>query len=76
VGGSPTETLIYVSDAIAFVKQAEAAGAKVVVPTKEQFHGDLMAILEDPFGHAWFFASRLMNLSPAELKERAAAWGI
>jgi PhnB protein len=50
------------------VKQAEAAGAKMVVPTKEQFHGDLMAILEDPFGHTWFFASRLMNLSPEELK--------
>jgi PhnB protein len=76
VGGTPLEILIYVSDVEALVKQASAVGAKVVAPTKEQFHGDLMAILEDPFGHAWFFATRILDLSPDELRARAAAWGI
>ena len=76
IGGTPSEILIYVSDVEALVKQASATGAKVVAPTKEQFHGDLMAILEDPFGHSWFFATRILDLSPEELRERAAAWGI
>jgi PhnB protein len=76
VGGTPSEILIYVSDVDAVVKQASAAGAKVVAPTKEQFHGDLMAILEDPFGHSWFFATRILDLSPEALRARAAEWGI
>jgi PhnB protein len=76
VGGTPSEILIYVCDVDALVKQASAAGAKVVAPTKEQFHGDFMAILEDPFGHSWFFATRIVDLSPEELRERAAEWGI
>jgi len=76
VGGSPTETLIYVKDVNAFVERAEAAGAKVIAPVSEQFHGDNMAILEDPFGHIWFFGTRILDLSPEELKERAKEWGI
>jgi PhnB protein len=76
VGGTPSEILIYVGDVDALVKQASAAGAKVVAPTKEQFHGDLMAILEDPFGHTWFFATRILDLSPEELRARATEWGI
>jgi PhnB protein len=76
VGGAPSEILIYLSDLDAFVKQAHAAGAKIVAPIKEQFHGDLLAIVEDPFGHSWFFATRILELSPEEMKERAEEWGI
>ncbi|MDB6061752.1 MAG: Glyoxalase/bleomycin resistance protein/dioxygenase [Verrucomicrobiaceae bacterium] len=76
VGGTPIQMLIYVNDVDAFVKQAETAGAKIVVPIKEQFHGDMLAVLEDPFGHAWFFAMRIMNLSAEELEQRARQWGI
>ena len=76
VGGTPLAILIYVSDVEALIKPASAAGAKVVAPPTEQFHGDLMAILEDPFGHSWFFATRILDLSPEALRERAAVWGI
>jgi len=76
VGGTPVQILIYVNDVDALVKQAEAAGAKVISPTTEQFHGDRMAVLEDPFGHSWFFATRIEDFSPEEMKKRAADWGI
>lgn len=76
VGGTPVNILIYVNDLDAVVKQAEAAGAKVIRPPEEQFHGDIMAVLEDPFGHSWFFATRIEDLSPEEMQKRAAEWKI
>ncbi len=76
IGGTPVQILIYVNDVDALMKQAEAAGAKVICPPAEQFHGDRMVVLEDPFGHSWFFAMRIVDLSPEEMKKRAADWGI
>jgi PhnB protein len=74
IGGTPVSILVYVDDVDALVKQAEAAGAKVIRPPEEQFHGDRMATLEDPFGHSWFFAIHIEDVSPEEMQERAAAY--
>src|SRR5262245_19486275 len=52
LGGTPVNILVYVNDVDALVKRAEAAGAKVVQPPENQFYGDRMATLEDPFGHS------------------------
>lgn len=76
VGGTPVEILVYVPDADSFVARAAAAGAHVVKAVEEQFHGDRMGVLEDLFGHVWFFATRTEELSPRELSERALKWGI
>lgn len=76
IGGTPIQILIYVNDVDALVKQAEAAGAKVITPATEQFHGDRMVVLEDPFGYSWFFATHIEDLSPEEKKKRAADWKI
>lgn len=76
IGGTPVQILIYVNDVDALVKQAEAAGAKVITPATEQFHGDRMVVLEDPFGHSWFFATHIEDLSPEERQKRAADWKI
>jgi PhnB protein len=35
------------------------------------FWGDRYGILQDPFGHRWSVATRLKDLSPAQLQERA-----
>lgn len=74
VGGAPLNILVYVEDVHAFVERAVAAGARVIRPVEEQFHGDLMATLEDPFGYSWFFATHVEDLSPDELERRSAEY--
>jgi hypothetical protein len=51
-----------------------AAGATVLMPVADQFWGDRYGILKDPFGHRWSIASRIEDLSPTRLQERAAEW--
>ncbi|MBC7919496.1 MAG: hypothetical protein H7Z75_00230 [Ferruginibacter sp.] len=76
VDGTLVNSIIYVNDVDALVQQAETSGAKVIRPPEEQFHGDFMAVLEDPFGHSWFFATHLEYLLPEEMQKRAADWHI
>jgi len=72
IGGTPVNILVYVNDVDALVKQAEAAGATVVRPPADQFYGDRMATLNDPFGHSWSFATHIEDVSPEEMQKRAA----
>jgi uncharacterized glyoxalase superfamily protein PhnB len=60
----------------AFVATAEAAGAKIVQPASEHFHGDRVAVLRDRSGHTWFFATRLKEFDQQQLKQRASDRGI
>jgi len=73
IGGTPVNVLIYVDDVDALVKRAESAGAKVLRQPADQFYGDRMATLEDPYGHSWSFATHIEDVSPAEMRKRAAA---
>ena len=73
IGGTPVNIVVYVNDVDALVKQAEAAGAKILRPPENQFYGDRMATLEDPFGHSWSFATHIEDISPEEMQKRAAA---
>jgi len=73
IGGSPVNILVYVNDVDVLVKQAEVNGAKVLRPPKDQFYGDRMATLEDPFGHSWSFATHIEDIPAEEMKKRAAA---
>jgi PhnB protein len=71
-GGSPVGLHLYVEDVDAVARQAVAAGAKEVRPVKDQFYGDRSGTIEDPFGHVWHIATHKEDLSPDELKRRAA----
>ena len=71
LGGSPVNLLVYVPDVDAFVKQAEAAGATVQRPPADQFYGDRMATLTDPYGHGWSFATHVEDVSAEEMERRA-----
>jgi PhnB protein len=73
IGGTPVNIVVYVPDVDALVKQAEAAGAKILRAPADQFYGDRMATLEDPFGHSWSFATHIEDVSPEEMAKRAAA---
>lgn len=52
LGGSPVVLMLRVEDARATVDAAVAAGAEIVFPLQE-FAGELMARIRDPFGHLW-----------------------
>ena len=73
-GGSPVSIMVYVQDVDAFVKQAVAAGAKVITPVENKFYGDRSGSLEDPFGHHWHFATHVEDVLPDELAKRAEAF--
>jgi PhnB protein len=74
IGGTPVQILVYVEDAERLVERASAAGARIVRPVEEQFHGDVMATLEDPFGYVWFFATHVEDVDTDDLAQRSAAY--
>jgi PhnB protein len=71
VGGTAVTVLVYVPDVDAFVAHAEKAGAKVLMPPETMFYGDRSSKIEDPSGHYWMFSSRVEDLTPEEINERA-----
>jgi PhnB protein len=71
VGGTGSSIMIYVEDVDALAKQAEAAGAKILMPPEDQFYGDRSCKIEDPSGHAWMFATHIEEVSPEEMQKRA-----
>jgi PhnB protein len=73
LGGSPISILLYVEDVDAVFSEAVAAGAKVQRPVADQFYGDRTGGITDPFGHVWYIATHKEDLSPEEMKKRAAA---
>ena len=75
VGGSPVSLHLYVEDVDAVVARAVAAGATLVRPVADQFYGDRVGGVADPFGHRWFIATHKEDLSREELHRRAAAQG-
>ncbi|WP_151811736.1 VOC family protein [Acinetobacter bereziniae] len=76
VGGTPINLFVYVNNVETFFENAVKAGAKVIRPIEEQFHGDRMTELEDPFGHSWFFATHHTDMTSDELREKAKKIGL
>jgi PhnB protein len=72
-GGTAVHIHLYVPDVDQVVGQAVAAGAKIVRPVADQFYGDRVGSLEDPFGHVWHVATHTEDLPMEELTRRAAA---
>ncbi len=73
IGGSPVSFLLYVDQVDVVTQKAEAAGAKILRPPKDQFYGDRTATLTDPFGHQWTVATHVEDVAPEEMQKRAAA---
>lgn len=63
-GGSPVHLYLYVEDCDAVFARAIAAGAKELLPMKDQDYGDRSGGFTDPFGHVWYVASRIRDLTP------------
>lgn len=74
LGGTPVTLHLYVRDVDALFDRAVDAGATALMPVADQFWGDRYGMLLDPFGHRWSIASRIEDLSPKALQDRAASW--
>jgi PhnB protein len=71
LGGSPVSLVLYVEKVDEVWKRALDAGAKQIRPLENQFYGDRMGTLEDPFGHVWSIATHVEDVSPEEMARRS-----
>jgi PhnB protein len=63
--------MIYVEDVDSVVKRAVAEGATVEKPVADQFYGDRAGGIVDPFGHRWYIATHIEDLTAEEIGKRA-----
>ncbi len=70
--GTTVSLHVYVKDVDASFKRAVAAGATAVRPPEDKFYGDRLGVLADPFGHLWSLGTHIEDVSPKEMKKRAA----
>jgi PhnB protein len=69
-GSSPVVIYVYVEDVDKVIERAVAAGAKVLLPVKNQFWGDRTGRIIDPSGHVWTISTRVEETSAAQREER------
>jgi uncharacterized glyoxalase superfamily protein PhnB len=72
LGGTPVTIHLYVENVDQLFQRAVQAGAQVVMPLNDQFWGDRYGMLKDPYGHTWSIACHIEDVSPEELRKRAA----
>jgi PhnB protein len=63
---------LYVPNVDAVYQKAIKAGGKSLMEPMDQFYGDRSGSIMDPAGNRWFIATHVENVSPADLKKRAA----
>ena len=73
IGGTPVTMSVYVDDVDAVFERALERGASELRAVENQFYGDRSGQFEDPFGHHWYVASHVEDVSPEEMEKRAAA---
>jgi PhnB protein len=72
-GGSPVSLMVYVTDCDAAYAKALAAGAKSEREPADQFYGDRMAGVLDPFGFKWWLGTHIKDVSKEELERHSQA---
>ena len=73
-GGPTSSLMIYVDDVDAVFARALEEGATQERAPEDQFWGDRMGTLVDPFGHRWSIATHVEDLSEQETQRRMEEW--
>ena len=73
-GGATSSLMIYVDDVDRAYRQAIDAGATQERPPEDQFWGDRMGVLVDPFGQRWSLATHVEDVPPEEMERRMSAY--
>jgi PhnB protein len=69
-GSSSVVIYLYVEDVDQVAERAVKAGAKILIPLKNQFWGDRTGRIMDPSGHVWILSMRVEETSEKERSER------
>ena len=72
-GGAPVSLMVYVENVDKVFDQAVSNGAKSTRPVEDQFYGDRLGTLVDPFGHTWSLATHVEDVTTEEMKRRMEA---
>ena len=72
-GGPTSSLMVYVEDVDSAFRRALDAGATEKRPVEDQFWGDRMGTLTDPFGHMWSLATHVEEVAPEEIERRMQA---
>lgn len=73
VGGTPVSLLLYVEDVDGVFEKALGAGAESKRPVADQFYGDRVGTLIDPYGHQWSIATHVEDVPEPEMRRRFEA---
>ena len=73
LGGAGVSLMLYVNDVDATFAKALAAGATVRRPVADQFYGDRMGTLVDPYGHVWSIGTHREDVCVEEMQRRMAS---
>ena len=73
LGGAGISLMLYVVDVDQTFAQALAAGATERRAVADQFYGDRVGTLVDPFGHVWSIATHREDVSLDEVRRRMQA---
>ncbi|MGB6624420.1 MAG: VOC family protein, partial [Candidatus Acidiferrales bacterium] len=74
LGGSTVKIKLMVPDADTAAQRALAAGAKMVKPVQDEFYGERVGQIADPFGYTWIIATHKEDMSVEEMQRGLNEW--
>lgn len=73
LGDTPVTITLYVDNVDATFKAALDAGAREIMPVKDEFYGLRVGVFYDPFGHKWHIHTPIEEVSFEEMQKRCDA---
>ncbi|HEX7367328.1 MAG TPA: VOC family protein, partial [Pelobium sp.] len=70
LGGNPLTLSLYVKDVDQTFKQAIVTGAKSLMDVMDEFYGDRVGKILDPFGYKWLINTHKEEVSVEEMQKR------
>ena len=70
LGGTTVAIFLFVEDVDSVVQDAADAGATITMQPENQFWGDRLGQVTDPYGNVWQIATRVEDLTPEEIQAR------
>nr|WP_294899069.1 VOC family protein [uncultured Pedobacter sp.] len=70
LSGNPLTLSLYVKDVDQTFKQAIVAGAKSLMDVMDEFYGDRVGKILDPFGYKWMITTHKEEVSVEEMQKR------
>jgi PhnB protein len=72
LGGTTVAIFLFVEDVDSVVQDAADAGAMITTEPEDQFWGDRLGQVTDPFGNVWQIATHIEDLTPEEIATRSS----